>query len=746
MSLTLQVLFALPLPPFSFLPPYGETLPAPGCRVVVPWQGGVRIGLVVAHGEGAAGASLELREAVAALDTQPFVTPAGLEMLRLVSEHTLSPPGVVLANLLPIGLNVPLTHLVRALPGVTGIELSGDHWTDAETLPSGKLDVWRRQGLLRERVLERVPQVRVLRALKGCDDGLGGARQANQARALETLLEREWAESAAALAREAEVPESAVRALVTKGYAAYAYIDAPPPSLPSYEGGVPPNPPPVPLPDGPRLGISGGLRWSRLAALLPLLCRDVRAGGSVLVLVPEGALLEETATVLATRLPVRVMNGELSDAQRLRLWEEVQGGPPVVLVASFLGLLVPLPDLARVVVLEEGNASYKLQSGSRLFVPTAVALLAEASGASMTVTDALLTPETVHAFPERAHHLLSTPAMRVHVTDMNGSSNWPLSADLVRTLGQVAERERQAVLLAPRRGFSAAFGCFDCGETVGCPNCDLPLRYHRERYRLRCHQCGFERGLPKTCENCRGTELHPMRGAGTQWIAKEVGALFPSLPVYRYDGDRRDNLTPLLEGEPGALVATTAVFRHPPLPNVSLVGVTLLDTFLTFGDFRAEEEAYRALLNLAELAPRRRPLLLLQTFQPEHSVLRALTDPEGAGARFLEELLERRRRFSYPPYSVMAKVQVSERLEGAAARTAAWLADAIRTGGATENELLGPSPAPVVRVRNRYAYQLFLRAESRERLAALLEPARAYHGSARVRVDVDPRDLTGFVE
>ena len=187
-------------------------------------------------------------------------------------------------------------------------------------------------------------------------------------------------------------------------------------------------------------------------------------------------------------------------------------------------------------------------------------------------------------------------------------------------------------------------------------------------------------------------------------------------------------------------------FRRPPLPNVSLVGVTLLDTFLTFGDFRAEEEALRTLLNLAELAPRRRPLLLLQTFQPEHSVLRALQDPEGVGANFLEDLLERRRRFSYPPYSVMAKVQVSERLEGAAARTAAWLADAIRTGGAAEDELLGPSPAGIVRVRNRYAYQLFLRTESRERLAGLLEPARAYRGSARVRVDVDPRDLTGFVE
>ena len=741
--LTLRVLLPLPLPAFSYGPPHGEDAPPPGARVVVPWQNGVRIGLVTAHEE--AGGSLDLKEIVATLDQAPFVRPPGLRLIHEVAEYTGTPAGLVLATFLPTGLHDALSHEVRALPGVTGVELP-ERWVSADTLRGVTLELYRRQGLVGERVRPLPQKVSVLRALKPPDGGLDGAPQANQRRALEHLWAFENFDSAAALARDAEVPESAARRLVTKGYAEYAFIDAPLPALPCFE--------PTALPDPPRglglnalepLSISGGARRDRLAALLPLLQADVRAGGSALVLVPEGHLVSETAAALCAHLPVMVLNGDLKDAQRARVWAEVSSGDPVVLVSSYLGLLAPFPALARVVVLEEGSGSYKLLSGSRLFLPTAARILAEAAGAPLVLTDALATPETYGRLPAPQRATLPTPPMRTHVTDLYESTGWPLSADLVRVLKQVEARGRQAVLLAPRRGFSAALACAECRWLAPCPNCDLPLRYHRDAALLRCHQCGFVGSPPALCPACRGDKLEPTRAAGTQWVASEVAKLLPGLPSYRLDSDRRDDLSPLLGGAPGVLVATTAALRHAPLPNVSLLAVTLLDSFLSFGDFRAEEETFRLLLNLAELAPERRPLLLIQTFQPEHPALHAFTGHES-GETFLARLLERRQRFDYPPFSVMAKLQVSARQAGAAERAAAWLASAIRTHGANENELLGPTPAPVARVRNQYTYQLFLRARDEGRLAKLLEPARNYQGAARLRFDVDPRDMSGFIE
>jgi len=734
-ALSLRILLPLPLPAFSFLPPHGAPPPAPGCRVVVPWQSGVRVGVVVGHEPLQGGAALELREAITALDARPFLTQAALGTLGRVAAYTCAAPGTVLANLLPTGLHENLVHEVRSLESLQ------EGWRSAAEVPLERLEQGRRQGLLEERVRAQEPLVQVLAPVKRPDKGLAGGPQENQRRALEMLWDLGQAESAAAFSRDAGVPESAVRSLLKKGYAEYRRVPAPPPPLPQ----IPPRTHP-PL-SGPRLegvrSLTGGTRAARLEALVPLLQADLQAGKKVLVLAPEHAYLQEAASLLAAFLPLYTLHGELSDAQRKRLWAELSEGGPVVLVGSYLALLAPLEPLGRVVVLEEGAGAFKLTSGCRVFVPTAARFLAEAAHAPLVLTDALGTPETLARTPRAARLRLPDPAPRAHVVDLNEGGNWPLSADLIRVLKQVSERERQAVLLAPRRGFSAALRCAACDYLASCPNCDLPLRYHRERYALRCHQCGHQERAPDLCPACGGAELSPTRAAGTQWVVSAVQALLPGLPVLRFDGDKREDLSDLLAGAPGVLVATTAILRGPPLPNVSLVAVTLLDTFLNLGDFRAEEEAYRLLLNLAELSPERRPLVLLQSFQPEHAVLRAYV--RGEGEAFIGEILRRREQFRYPPFAALAKVQLSAKHAPTAERSATWLAGALRTAGVTDEELLGPTPAPVARVKNQYSYQLFVRAAPEE-LPTKLAPALAYRGAARLRIDVDPRDIAGFLD
>ncbi len=716
---------------------------------MVPWQAGIRTGIILAHETIRGSAALELREAIATLDTQPFLTEAGLEMLVRLADYSCAPVGLILANFLAVGLNEELEHEIRPLEGIKDIPLPQDHWTVASSLSSQSLDLYRRQGLIKERVRPKVAQVRVLKAARLVDEALEGARQVNQRRALELLWEHEYFASAAALSREADVPESAVRSLINKGYASYEMVEAPPPALPHFYA----SPLATPQLDLQldsagqeiRLSVSGGLRRDRLATIMPLLQEDIRSGESALVLLPENAFIEETAGVLAAELPVQVISGGLTDAQRLHLWTELQEDSPVVLVGSYLALLAPLRHLKHIVVLEEASSSYKMIAGARVFVPTAARFLAEAHGSSLIFADKLPSPEVLSSLAISARAELPNPQMRAHIVDLARVKNWPLSAELIQVLKQVSERSRQAIVIAPRRGFSAAFGCLSCGWLAYCPNCDLPLRYHQERYRLRCHQCGHTESLADFCPECHNATVGPLRAAGTQWIATEISKLLPDMTVKRFDSDKRDDLSDLLAGQPGVLVATTAVLRHPPLPNVSLIAVTLIDTFFNLSDFRAEEEAYRFLLNLAELAPEKRPLVLIQTFRPEHEVLKAFvagTDPK----LFLTDLLKRRERYQYPPFSLMAKVQVSARQASAAQRAATWLAEAMFALGATEIELLGPAPAPVARIRNQYSYQLFLRAANLERLQALLEPARNYRGEARVRIDVDPRDIPGFIE
>jgi primosomal protein N' (replication factor Y) len=232
-----------------------------------------------------------------------------------------------------------------------------------------------------------------------------------------------------------------------------------------------------------------------------------------------------------------------------------------------------------------------------------------------------------------------------------------------------------------------------------------------------------------------------------------------------------DDLSALYAGSPGVLISTTAIFRHAPLPNVSLIGLTLLDTLFSTADFRSDEVAYRSLCNLTELAPQRRPLILVQTFQPEHPVMHAWLNADNANASnadtanasnadtskadplvadaanvseqdsFMDAILARRERYHYPPYAVLGKVQVSDRSADRAARAVTFLADAVRTLGASDSELIGPMPAPVAHARGYYHHHLIIHTDTMSRLHDLLQPVRDYRGSAKVRWDVDPDDI-----
>jgi primosomal protein N' (replication factor Y) (superfamily II helicase) len=742
-----QVLFPLPLPAFSYVVPFDMDVPALGVRVAVPWQHGLRVGIVVGIEDVKAAKVLELKEMIAVLDEQPFLLESRIKLLERLAEHTCSPLGSVLASLLPSGLNEELKHEVCGVEGAE-IDLSSDHWTEATNLKPAQLEFYRRQGLIHERVLFVEQKVRVLKPVKLVDQELKKKSQLNQRRALEWLFEIEHIESGAELARQADVPESAVRALIKKGYVVYEEMVAPLPALPTYESrgageqgsrGDFDVSPLLPFPPAPLLALSGGTRHSRLEYLLATLEAEIKAKRSVLVIVPEQAYLVETASYLQRYLPVQTLSGELSHAQRQRVWQEVQE-QPIVLVGTYLALLAPLQNLGLVIVLEEANSSYKLQSGPRLVVTLAAQMLAEKEKIPYIVTESLPSAETLQRVPQASHLQLPQLEQRWHVADLSSGTNYPLSSDVILLLKQVQERKRQAILLAPRRGFSAAFGCSTCHWLAMCPNCDLPLRYHKQDTALRCHQCGFRSTPPDFCPSCSSTTLGATRGAGTQWIATEVKK-HVALPLYRFDGDQRDSLSPLEEGHAGVVVGTTALLRQPPLPNVSLVVMTLLDTLLTFSDFRAEEETMRLLLQLSELSESRRPLVILQTFQGEHPILTALTTGDLSG--FLERMLGRRKRFQYPPFSSMAKIQISAKNEAVAQEEATVLCHVLQR---QKLDVLGPSPAPVPRLKGLYNYQLFIRIKAGESFKDLLRPAINYQGRARVRLDIDPRDIGGFLE
>ena len=211
-----RVLFPLPLPAFSYLVPFDRAVPAVGCRVVVPWQQGIRVGIVVEVEELSAAQALELRELIDSLETEPFLLPDRVTFIDALAAQTCSVPGRVLASLLPASLTEPLHHEVRRVDGAEGIDLP-EGWLEAASVSAHKLDLYRRQGLLRERVRRVIPTMRVLKAVREVDSALEGKAKLPQREALEALWGFEWVASAAEFARDAGLSESTVRTLIKKG-------------------------------------------------------------------------------------------------------------------------------------------------------------------------------------------------------------------------------------------------------------------------------------------------------------------------------------------------------------------------------------------------------------------------------------------------------------------------------------------------------------------------------------------------
>lgn len=722
----LRVALPLPLEPMSYLPPHGVEGELLGRRVVVPWRGELRVGVVVGLEDGAR-KGFALRHAVAWLEPYPWLRPQELHFLECAAQELFAPLGSVLDDLLPF-LEPALRHRLRLLPGAlsavlpAGLESLAEGWQEARGFDPKLLDYLREGGVLEEVVEEQRPTRQILVPLKAPD----GALTPKGRLALEILHTLGRAESMTALAQQAGVGNGVVKGLLDKGYAAFVEL---PLEVPRVEGRAL-----EPLPFPPEAQRIGGGRWPERLRVLSGLVRE----GPTLVLFPEVAQLKRCLPHFPQALP---FHGELSPELRRQVFHQLareglpQGG---AVFSTYQGLLLPF-DFRRVVVVEEGNDAYKLSGGSRAFLPYLAELRAKLAGVPYTTLS--LVPSLEAEWELRHSHTLPLAPPRVHLLDMRRERGWPLSGAAVNLLQQVAEKRRQAVVLVARRGYSAVLRCKHCDWKAMCPDCALPLRLHRagRAGRLLCHQCGHEEKAPPLCPQCRSEVFEP-KGPGVEWLLEALEAAVPFLPRYRYTAEEKDRLEPLLAGEPGLLVGTTAVLRAPTLPELALVLLPYADGFLLDSDFRAGERYHRLLWQLTELHPRRRPLLALQSFEPAHPAHQALQ--QGDPETFLRNELLLRRALDYPPVQRMIKLELSHSKEPVARDAAVQLADFFRSR-VQPGELLGPAPAPVPKVRGQYVFHLLLKG-STARLQELMQnlpPAKA-----RLRIDPDPHSFVGLLE
>jgi primosomal protein N' (replication factor Y) len=494
-----------------------------------------------------------------------------------------------------------------------------------------------------------------------------------------------------------------------------------------------------------------------------------RLGRQSLVLVPEIALTAQMEGLFRHRFQskVAILHSGLGSGERRDEWVRARRDEVDVVVGARSAVFAPLGRLGLIVVDEEHDSSYKQERGLRYNGRDAAVMRAKFEGAVVLMGSATPALTSYQNALQGKFHLLrlphrieQRPLPEVVIVDMRHQRKEELiSVPLRRALADALSAGNQSLLLINRRGFANFLLCRGCGHVMSCSNCAVSLTWHRAVMALRCHLCGLDMQVPPLCPQCDTATLKPF-GFGTQRVEAEVKKLFPKARVSRMDRDTtrskqayRRLLHDLGQGRTDILVGTQMIAKGHDFPKITLVGVVSGDIALKWPDFRAAENTFQILTQVAGRAGRGEDpgTVLVQTYNPEHYSIRFAKEHDYSG--FFEEEMVFRKELGYPPYRRLVLFQLSGNVEMKTAEAAQQLAVKCRDLLHERSELfeglemLGPVAAPLPKVKGKHRWQLLLKSM---RSPPLLEAGRELlnWGQTELRgsgvnlvADVDPVSL-----
>ncbi|MBX3571879.1 MAG: primosomal protein N' [Mesorhizobium sp.] len=488
----------------------------------------------------------------------------------------------------------------------------------------------------------------------------------------------------------------------------------------------------------------------------------VEAGRQVLVLLPEIALTHAFLERFQQRFGAKPAewHSDLAPRMRERVWRQVAEGQVRVVAGARSALFLPFNELGLIVVDEEHDPAFKQEDRVyynardmavvRGHIGDFPVILSSATPSVETRVNAQTGRYARVALPSRyaeaALPELAAIDLRRHPPARGGF----LSPPLIEAIQKTLEKEEQSLLFLNRRGYAPLTLCRVCGHRFQCPDCSSWLVEHRFRGQLVCHQCGHTEKKPEACPEC-GTLDHLVAcGPGVERIAEEVVSLFPDARTIVLSSDLvggvrrlRLELEAVAKGEADIVIGTQLVAKGHNFPNMTLVGVVDADLGLANGDPRAAERTFQLLSQVTGRAGRtgKKSRGLLQTYQPDHPVMRAIVS--GDAESFYEREIAERERAHLPPFGRLAGIIVSAASRAEAEGHARGLRRAAPE--AADIHVLGPAEAPLALVGGRHRFRLLVQGERKSHLQGFVRKMLAdgpkVRGSVRVAVDIDPQSF-----
>ncbi len=688
----------------------------------------------------------KVREILTVLDDRPVLDPVILRLCRWISNYYIAPLGDVLSAALPPILRLESQRLVvlrEASPSLGGklekaifevvakrrkiplktlarlFSRGGFYRALSRLISSGAVEIEEKLRSNRKREINKEPG-------KESEAGLSSlpefALTGEQASALQSMEER----------------------LVRRGFATFLLS-----------------------------GVTGSGKTEVYMRAMEKVWRDRKRS---LILVPEISLTPQLLDRLKERFPgqVGILHSALTSAERSAQWRRVTRGAVSVVVGARSAIFAPVPDLGLIIVDEEHDSSYKQEEGLRYQARDLAVVRGKLTDCPVLLGSATPSVESFHNCRLGRYKLLELTGRveqkalpRVEIVDLReqlrnqppSSSDSPpatslFSPQLKEALEANQASGRQSLIFLNRRGFANFLLCGLCGFVIRCPHCSISLTLHQKEHSVFCHHCGFRRPQTDQCPECNNSSLAAV-GFGTERLEEELVRLFPTAKIGRMDRDttgKRGSQERLLrqweKGEVEILVGTQMITKGHDVAGVTLVGVILADLSLNLPDFRAAERTFQILLQVAGRSGRggEPGRVILQTFVPDHYSFQFAATHDYDG--FFNSEMEFRQALNYPPFSRLVQLRMdgpkAQEVEDRARSMGHDLRKHQQDARGTEQiEILGPAPAPIEKLRNRYRWQILLKGNKGPHLFKLAHYARSLNtgGGVRLHVDVDPYNM-----
>lgn len=486
----------------------------------------------------------------------------------------------------------------------------------------------------------------------------------------------------------------------------------------------------------------------------------LKEGKGVIYLVPEIGLTQQVIEAVIQRFgnTVAILHSGLTQSQKLAQWRKIMHNEAKIVIGARSAIFAPVPNLGMIIIDEEHDGSYKsgttpryharqaaMYRCSKLKIPLIMGSATPSAEAWQLMQQGRLIR---HSLSKR----LAGGAMpNIKCIDLSKvNSNGCISDELTEEIRKTLNEKKQIILFLNRRGFTHFFRCNSCNYELKCKNCSVPMTYHKNENRLRCHYCGWFTETPNSCPKCGSLDIG-YSGFGTEYIESETIAKFPNARILRIDtdsltkkGELQEKIDDFKNGKYDILLGTQMVAKGLNFPNLQLVGIILADTGLHLPDFRAAERTFALITQVAGRAGRFFPdgKVFIQTYNPLREPIAFACS--GRIEAFYNYELNQRKLLDFPPYSRLIRLVFRSSSQKNAMETAYSACEILKNLNIPDIEIIGPAECPILKISQNFRYQVILKSQSIiqiQKAAYKLLFEFTHSQNVYIECDVDPVSL-----